>query len=249
MKPNTEIVKRKHTIIESILYHLIPGLLIGGAYFLVVPTIRAVGYPSVMALILTAVFVLVPVELGVLFWLGKRRNGDLSLEGIVLYREKLPWWQYLLWVPVIFVASGLVITLLNPVSTVIEVWVSWIPESMRLGMGLSGGLERSKLIQTYALHFVFIVLVAPAVEELYFRGFLLPRMPESLGKIGPVVHSLLFALYHVWSPWMFLARTLALLPLIYFVRWKRNVYLGVGAHWLVNSIDFVVGVMFIAGMG
>ena len=249
MSTISESEYRRHTLFESLLYHLVPGLMIGGAYFLIVPAIRAAGYPSVMALILTAVFILVPVELGILLWMGRRRNGTLSLDGIVIYRRRLPWWQYLLWVPVIFIASGLIITLLTPVSTVMEGWFSWIPESMRLGMGLSGGFTRSKLIQTYVLHFVFIVLVAPAIEELYFRGFLLPRMPERLGKAGPVVHSLLFALYHVWSPWMFLARTLALLPLIYVVRWKQNVYLGVGAHWLINSIDFVVGVMFIAGMG
>jgi hypothetical protein len=48
---------------------------------------------------------------------------------------------------------------------------------------------------------------------------------------------------------MFLARTLALLPLIYIVRWKQNVLLGIGAHWLVNSIDLVMGVMFIIQMG
>jgi len=249
MSAAAETTYRKHSLFETVLYHLVPGFLIGAVYFLIVPTIRAAGYPSVMALILTAIFVLVPVELGILFWLGKRRNGTLSLAGVVLYRERLPWWQYLLWVPVIFIASGLIITLLTPISTVIEGWFSWIPESMRLGMGLTGGFTRSKLIQTYVLHFIFIVLVAPAVEELYFRGFLLPRMPEGLGKAGPVVHSLLFALYHVWSPWLFLARTLALLPLIYVVRWKRNVYLGIGAHWLINSIDFVVGMMFVAGMG
>lgn len=249
MSAAAEINYRKHTLIETILYHLVPGFLIGAGYFLIVPTIRSAGYPSVMALILTAVFILAPVELGILLWMGRRRNGTLSLDGIVLYRQRLPWWQYLLWVPVIFIASGLIITLLTPLSTVMEGWFSWIPESMRLGMGLSGGFTRSKLIQTYVLHFLFIVLVAPTVEELYFRGFLLPHMPERLGKAGPLVHSLLFALYHVWSPWMFPARTLALLPLIYVVRWKRNVSLGVGAHWLINSIDFVVGVMFIAGMG
>ena len=249
MNAISEIEYHKHTLVESLLYHLVPGFLIGGGYFLIVPAIRAAGFPSVMALILTAVFILVPVELGILLWRGKRRNGSLSFDGIVLYRERLPWWQYLLWVPVIFVASGLIITVLTPVSTAMEGWFSWIPESMRLGMGLSGGFTRSKLIQTYVLHFIFIVVVAPTVEELYFRGFLLPRMPEGLGKAGPVVHSLLFALYHVWSPWLFLARTFALLPLIYIVKWKRNVSLGVGAHWLINSIDFVVGVIFIAGMG
>ena len=239
---------RTHSLIESLIYHLLPGVLIGAIYYLITPTIQAAGYPSVMALTLTAIIVLIPVELGVLLWQGKRRNGKFSLNDVVLYRRKLSWQQYALWVPVIFVTSGLIITVLNPVNEIIQGWFDWIPESLRLGMGLSSAFSRAKLIQTYVLHFIFIVGIAPAIEELYFRGFLLPRMPEKLGKTAPVVHSLLFALYHVWSPWMFVARTLALLPLIYIVRWKRNIYLGIGAHWLINSIDFVVGVAFIVSM-
>lgn len=230
---------------ESLSYHLLPGILIGAGYYLIAPRIEAAGYPSVMALILTAIFILIPAELGILFWQGKRSNGKLSLKGVVQYPQKLALWQYVLWIVVIFISSGLIITVLNPVSTFIEGWFDWIPENLRLGMGLSDSFIRSKLIQTYALHFVFIVIVAPLIEELYFRGFLLPRMPEKLGWGAPLFHSLLFALYHTWSPWMFLARTLALLPLIYIVRWKKNIFLGIGAHWLINSIDFVMGVIFL----
>ncbi len=248
MMPQIENEIRRHTWFESLVYHLLPGALIGAVYYLIVPFIQAAGYPSVMALIITAIIVLIPVEIGVLFWYGKRRNGKLSLKGVVLYRQKLGWWQLALWVLVIFVASGLIMTVSNPVSAFIEGWFNWIPENLRLGMGLSDTFSRSKLIQTYALHFVFIVIVAPLVEELYFRGFLLPRIPEKLGWSGPILHSLLFALYHTWSPWMFLARTLALLPLIYIVRWKKNIFLGIGAHWLINSIDFFIGVMFILSM-
>ena len=239
---------RNHTLIETLIYHLLPGVLIGVVYYLIVPAIQTAGYPSVMALILTAVLVLIPVELGVLLLQGKHRNGRLSLEGIVLFRQRLSWQQYALWIPAIFVTSGVIMTILNPVSGWIQGWFDWIPESLRLGMGLSDAFTRSKLIQTYALHFIFIVIIAPAIEELYFRGFLLPRMPKSLGKAAPIVHSLLFALYHVWSPWMLLARTLALLPLIYIVKWKKNIFLGMGAHWLINSIDLVMGIMFIAAM-
>jgi hypothetical protein len=94
-----------------------------------------------------------------------------------------------------------------------------------------------------------VVIGAPAVEELYFRGFLLPRLPEKLGWGAPLVHSLLFALYHIWSPWMFLARTVALLPLIFVVRWKKNLLLAILAHWLINAIDLIMAVVFILGMG
>ena len=238
----------KHTLIQSLLYHLVPGILIGAGYYALAPVVLRAGYPTVMALILTALFILVPLELGVLLWQGKQLNGKLTLKGVVCCREALPLHQYLLWVPVIFIASGAIITLLNPISAAMAAWFDWIPEPLRLGMGLSEEFSRSKLIQTYALHFVFIIFVAPTVEEWYFRGFLLQRMPQKLGWSGPFVHSLLFALYHVWSPWMVLARTLALLPLIFIVRWKKNIRLGMVAHWLINSIDFFVGVEFILAM-
>jgi len=46
--------------------------------------------------------------------------------------------------------------------------------------------------------FLFIVLVAPIVEELFFRGALLPTFTLYLSKpVGLFLSSLLFALYHV----------------------------------------------------
>jgi len=198
--PQIENEIRRHTLVETFVYHLLPGALIGAVYYFIVPFIKAAGYPSVMALIFTAIIVLLPVELGTLFWHGKRKNGKLSLKGVVLYCQKLSWGQVALWILVIFVISGSIMTVLNPVSAFIQGWFLWIPDHLQLGMGFSETFSRGKLVQTYALHFVFIVLIAPAIEEIYFRGFLLPRMPEKLDRFAPIFHSLLFALYHVWSP-------------------------------------------------
>lgn len=85
MMMQTENEIRSHTWVESIAYHLLPGALIGVVYYLIVPFIQVAGYPSVMALVQTAIIVLVPVELGVLLWQGKRRNGKLSFTGVVYY--------------------------------------------------------------------------------------------------------------------------------------------------------------------
>jgi hypothetical protein len=98
----------------------------------------------------------------------------------------------------------------------------------------------------YLFNFLVVALLAPTVEELYFRGYLLPRMPRMRGW-APVVHAALFALYHTWTPWMVVARTLALLPLILIVRRKRNLYVGIIAHCLLNAIDVVVGFAYILG--
>ena len=87
------------------------------------------------------------------------------------------------------------------------------------------------------------MITGPILEELYFRGYLLPRMRYA-GKLAPVLHSLLFALYHVFTPWMFLTRTVGMLPLIYIVR-KKNIYIALIVHVLINSIDVIIGLIYI----
>ncbi len=237
----------QHSIGQSIGLHLLPGILVGAFYYAIAQPIRNLGYPSMAAMIIAAIIILIPFELGFLLYQGKKKNGMLSLEGIVLFRQRIPFWQYLLWVPVIFVSVGLIFTSLTPVSSFLESLFAWLPEALRFGTGLGGEYPKSVLITTYLLAFFFIVLIAPTVEELYFRGYLLPRMPRLKGWT-PILHSALFALYHTWTPWMVITRTIGLLPLVYIVQRKRNIYLGILIHIFANAIDILVGVAFICSL-
>ena len=81
--------------------------------------------------------------------------------------------------------------------------------------------------------------LGPIVEELYFRGYLLPRM-EWMGRWAPLVNVSLFSLYHFWSPWQMLGRILALAPTVYAVRWKENIYLGMVVHCTLNTLGIVL---------
>lgn len=237
---------QQHTPLQSLALHLLPGVLIGAFYYAAVPFVRGWGYPTIFALNLAALFVLIPFEVGVLLYY-KNRAGKEHAEPVIPYRQPLPWKQVLLWTAVIFLSSGLILTLLTPVSGYLQGFFSWIPERFQLGMGLDGSITRSKLILTTLSSFLLTVVAAPVVEEYYFRGFLLPRMP---GKktLGPLLHSFLFALYHTWTPWLVVSRTLALLPLSYIARWKKNILPAVIAHCLLNSIDIFIAAAFIAGL-
>lgn len=237
----------QHTIGQSIALHLLPGILVGAFYFAIAQPIRNLGYPSLAALILAAIVILIPFELGFLLYQGKKINGTFSLEGIVLYRQRISLSQYLLWVPVIVVLMGLLFAGLTPISGFLETLFTWLPQSLHLDMGLGGEYSKSALIITYLFAFIFVVLIAPTVEELYFRGYLLPRMPRSKGW-APILHSALFALYHTWTPWMAITRTIGMLPLIYIVQRKRNIYLGIIIHWLANVVDIIVGIVFILSL-
>ncbi|MAT43634.1 MAG: hypothetical protein CL609_14950 [Anaerolineaceae bacterium] len=117
----------------------------------------------------------------------------------------------------------------------------WIPD---LQSGLEPGFEKSKLILTYLFVFVFGAVLGPLTEEFYFRGYLLPRVP---GKASLLFHSFLFALYHVFTPWMIITRTLGMLPLAYAVK-KKSLLIGIIVHVLVNSIDVISGIVFISAL-
>ena len=82
------------------------------------------------------------------------------------------------------------------------------------------------------------------MEEMYFRGYLLPRMNYA-GRWVLLLHSFLFGLYHIWTPWMFLTRTMGMLPLAYAVRW-RNLNLAIIVHVFINLLDVFTAITFIS---
>ena len=43
------------------------------------------------------------------------------------------------------------------------------------------------------------------VEEMFFRGYLLPRISR-LGAWAPLVNTVLFSLYHLFTPWLNVGR-------------------------------------------
>jgi membrane protease YdiL (CAAX protease family) len=95
--------------------------------------------------------------------------------------------------------------------------------------------SRSAWTVTLMAYFVLNVFAGPIVEELYFRGYLLPRMMR-FGRWAPLLNVTLFSLYHFWAPWQFLSRIAGLTPLVYAVWWKRNIYLGMAVHVALNGI-------------
>lgn len=237
----------KHSPVKSIVLHLLPGILTGAVYFALAPIVRRCGYPTVMAIILAGLVVIIPFELGFLFY-QRKKTGEKFFNGIVPYTKSLPFWQYLIIIPGILVLSAVMFRILEFSSAYLESFFGWLPSEFHLDMGLDGEYEKSKLFLTYILFLIFIVFLGPIAEEFYFRGYLLPRMPDGLKGWTEITHSSLFALYHTWTPWMFIIRTFGVVPLVYAVRKKENIWIGIVAHCLLNSVDFFIGIVFLSRM-
>lgn len=228
---------------RSVLLHLLPGAIISLFYFLAAPAIMATGYPPVAALNLSILLVLIPVELGILVYLGRKRNGRTSLEGIVLYREPLPWWKYALLVPAFLVWGGVCFAVFSPLeATLADVFFSWMPawSLPETGTAPYSDVSQAALLITFLSGLLLNGIAGPVVEELYFRGFLLPR----LSRFGPLaaagVNVVLFSLYHFFSPWGNITRIVALLPLVYVVARQRNIYLSIWVHCALNTIGMLL---------
>ena len=110
---------------------------------------------------------------------------------------------------------------------------NWLPDWFQITQFVPADYSQPALTLTFVLFLALNGFAGPVVEELYFRGYLLPRI-EYLKGWAPLVNILLFSLYHFFSPWQNITRILALIPLAYVVRWKKNIYLSMLAHCLLN---------------
>jgi membrane protease YdiL (CAAX protease family) len=241
----TSALLGEHSALLSIVLHLLPGVLTGTIFFSLQPMVVAAGYPPHVALVLAIPLAMIPVALGLLLYLGYKRNSRLSLQGVVLYRTPIPRWKYFVFVPLVLMASLTVLGLGFRLDDILRTTVfGWMPP---LDWDPGGGYTRAVLVVSYLLAALFVVLGESVVEELYFRGFLLPRMRYA-GRWATPLHCFLFALYHVWQPWRLVSVAIGMSPVVFAVRRTRNIYVGMIVHVLLNSFDVIAGIVFILAM-
>lgn len=230
-----------HSIQKSTLLHLLPGLAGTIAYIIIAPGLNASGYPATFSILIAAALVIMPIELGYLLYQAVQTNGSFSLKGIVLYRKPLPKWQYFV-IPLALVIWGFLATGVTPLldKLIANTWFSWLPEWFFIfDLSQFDGYARPALLLTFWVGLIVNGFALPIVEELYFRGYLLPRL-DHFGKWAPLVNASLFSLYHFWTPWQAISRILWMLPWVYTVWRKQNIYLIMIAHCGANTIGWLL---------
>ncbi len=244
----------QHSVTKSILLHLIPGVpVIAGLFIFALPVFSrilgiAVELHVVVGLTLSILITIVPIQLGILLYEGKKLNGKLSLKGVIGYTDKSSIKDYIIYIPILFVYSILLFAVISPMlnPTIIDALFAWYPQEYNLQNVMANPGVLSGYQGVYLLLVLFIItngILGPLVEELYFRGYLLPRMDSYAKKWAPAVNVILFSLYHYFSPWENPIRIIALLPLGYLVWKKRNIRFSIWVHILLNTGS---GIMMLA---
>jgi len=226
---------------------LVPGALMTVAFVVIAPFVETAGFPPLAALLVAILIVLLPVELGVMLRAG--RGKPQRIRSVVPYRRPLPIRDWLWLVPVLIVTAFIGFGLSMAIEpTVIDSLFGWLPDWFvhPIDPDQVADYSREAWLVTLGAYLVLNGFVGPIVEELYFRGYLLPRM-EWMGRWAPLVNVSLFSLYHFWSPWQVLGRILGLGPMVYAVHWKQNVYLGMVVHCSLNTLSVILVASLVLG--
>jgi membrane protease YdiL (CAAX protease family) len=236
----------RHGLARSAALHLLPGLLLLAVYVVAAPPLRRVGFPSAFAFQLGLLLTVLPWTLGVLAWEAKRRAGRASVLAAVEFRAPMPRWEFVALGLALFVWAVAVFATVGPAEfRAVGPMFDWLPDWFYLNEGFSG-YARPTLLATWVLALLLNGLAVPVVEELYFRGYLLPRVPGPAWA-AVALHVALFSVYHLFAPWQTLTRVLALVPLVGVVYWKRNVWVGVVAHVGLNLLGVLEALPEIVG--
>lgn len=227
---------KQFNIPEMIIYHLLPGLSILFVAIICANPAWGLGLPIFLSLMIAIALGLIPTELGILLF-AARREGK-KIKDILGFQERMPLGKTVLWALPCMLFSMAAFMLLSGVERPLWRIFDWVPAWFRIDRFDISSMGTTVLVVTIALNFVMNGILGPLVEELYFRGFLLPRMGR-LGKAAPLANAVLFSLYHFFSPWENVTRIVALIPYIYAVWYKRNIRIGIFVHCTLNTLSAI----------
>jgi membrane protease YdiL (CAAX protease family) len=193
--------------------------------------------PPLLSWILIMTFVLLPFELYVILCSSKKIYGKYSLKSAFIYNDKIAPLKLLLIAIIPFCIAVAMATLIGNVETqyMTSTVFKFVPAYFKLEdfTNQTTQYPPTTILLTCILYVVANVFVLPVVEELYFRGYLMPRI-ERFGKFAPIIITVLFSLYHFWAPWSNIMRILAIFPFTYAVWKNKNIYIGIMVHCAIN---------------
>lgn len=168
----------------------------------------------------------------------------LALLGLVVTKRFKAGWQQLgfyKFKPLQALLLIAIATVLLLLATVIAyALVAKLAPSVNLDQEQVTGFDSARSSLELALAFVGLVVVAPFVEEIVFRGFMLPAFAQSFGFAGgAVATSLLFGLAH-WQVNVAIATFVLGLLLAWLYKRTGSLWPAILFHSLKNLVAFVI---------
>jgi membrane protease YdiL (CAAX protease family) len=218
-----------------IILSLVPGLVILLWAFLFSNPIFGINFSIYLSLMLAILLGLIPTELAIMKYFAWKNK--VRIKDIILFKEKTPLKKLLPSIIIPFILAAIFFVVLPKFKQQLYGNVfTFFPDWFRINRFNTS--ETKFLTLTLVLNFLLNGIFGPLVEELYFRGFLLPRM-KMFGKIAPLINTILFSIYHFFTPWENITRILAVTPLSYSVWINKNIRIGIIIHCSLNTFGCI----------
>jgi hypothetical protein len=205
------------------------------------PYFVTLGFPPQLSMLIAIVVIVAPI---ILLHLNKAKKHENAkrIYDLVEYKEELPNKKLILYTLGLIFFAFVVYGLTQPINVIItEKLLYWLPDWYKVRD--FEGYSKSIILITLTVNLILNGLLAPYLEELYFRGYLLPRM-QAWGKYAPLMSAVLFSFYHFWQPQIYLTLVIALFPMTYLVWKTKSLKLAIYTHCGLN----IVGALLSFGM-
>lgn len=229
---------------RTIIMHLFPAALTFAVACALAPLLLARHIPPTFGLTIAFACILTPLELGLVLYAAHKATGRWSLKAlpsVIAYRQPLRRWWFL--IPALFVVALALAILWTPAGNAIGSWfTSHLPYWCLPSYDNTVGFSKMAVVVTMLITLLIDGIINPTVEEIYFRGYLLPRLPVAGWRVVPV-GALLFAVQHYWQPFNWVLIFTLELILIALVRKSRSIRLGIVMHVLANSFGALIALV------
>lgn len=217
---------------------VLPGLPALAAYLVFA---RVSGQPM-FALYLAILVAEVPATWAIMLSVVRHEQGEVTMAGLFPWRRRQPKWKYVAVGVSLALLSLILMGLLQPLlaEPIRQTLFGWVPAwAVMDATGGVADMSREMLIALAALGLVSATVVGGVTQELFARGFLLPRTAH-LGPTAPALNAAAFAMLHLAAPWSWPVFFLVSLPWAITVYRTRSVGLGIAGH---------VGMLFVMWVG
>ena len=235
---------KKHSGIKTIFLHLFPGLLNLTVMVLFFPLTKYFNLYSFTANYFMILFAMVPFQIGYLFYVVKKTTGTYNIQNIIVFQNRSKFIEYVIFIIIIAAWAILVMRIFEPIEIHIrDNLFVFVPDNIALRNIDLKVFSNNGLLFTAIIGIVTNGILAPISEELYFRGYLLPRINLSL-KWSVIVNASLFSLYHFFSPWHFLSRLFMIIPIYIWTVKKQDIKFALIAH-IIGNLYTNIGMLFV----
>jgi hypothetical protein len=183
---------------------------------------------------------------------NQETGGRFSFADAFPWRRKVrPWVYLLIGLPVIGLSTALMLGLLRPLSDLLlQTFFTWLPGWLVLDFSPEevAHLPRSVMLAMWAMSVVVFTLIGGFTQELYARGFLLPRIAHMGPLTAPTWNAAACAVLHLAAPWNWPSFFLASLIWAVLVWQTRSVKIGLFAHVGMLAVQSAGLSLFVLGV-